>query len=49
MPATFINLTADHITYFDLISIKTDKRVIKEYERLLEENRTKLQKYLIDI
>jgi len=37
------------ITYFDLISIKTDKRVIKEYERLLEENRTKLQNYLIDI
>ncbi len=37
------------ITYFDLVSIKTDKRVIKEYERLLEENRTKLQNYLIDI
>jgi len=37
------------ITYFDLTSIKADKRVIKEYQRLLEENRTKLQKYLIDI
>src|SRR3954451_24776850 len=24
------------ITYFDLISIKTDKKMIKEYERLLE-------------
>jgi ATP-dependent exoDNAse (exonuclease V) alpha subunit len=37
------------ITYFDLISIKTDKKMIKEYERLLELNRTKLQNYLIDI
>jgi ATP-dependent DNA helicase PIF1 len=37
------------ITYFDLNAIKTDKKMIKEYERLLEENRTKLQKYLINI
>ena len=37
------------ITHFDLNSIKTDKKMIKEYERLLEENRTKLQKYLINI
>src|SRR4051794_32303201 len=37
------------ITYFDLISIKTDKKMIKEYERLLELNRTKLQNYLIDV
>jgi DNA replication protein DnaC len=37
------------ITYFDLISIKTDKKMIKEYERLLEINRTKLQNYLINI
>ena len=39
-----------HVLLVDLISIKTDKRVIKEYERLLEENRTNSQKkYLIDI
>ncbi|GBB84746.1 hypothetical protein RclHR1_11310003 [Rhizophagus clarus] len=37
------------ITYFDLISIKANKKMIKEYERLQEENRTKLRKYLIDI
>ena len=37
------------ITYFDLISIKTDKKVIKKYERLLEKNKTKLQKYFINI
>jgi len=37
------------ITYFDLISIKTDKKMIKEYERLVEINRTKLQNYLINV
>ena len=37
------------ITYFDLISIKTDKKMIKEYERLVEINRTSLPNYLIDI
>jgi len=35
------------ITYFDLVSIKTDKKMIKEYERLLEVNRTKLPNYFI--
>jgi ATP-dependent exoDNAse (exonuclease V) alpha subunit len=35
-------------THFDLMSIKADKKVIKEYERLLKENMTKSQKYLID-
>ena len=38
-----------NITYFDLISIKTDKKMIKEYERLLKVNKTKLQNNLIDI
>jgi ATP-dependent DNA helicase PIF1 len=37
------------ITHFDLSSIKADKDVIKEYGRLLEENRAKLQNYIIDI
>jgi ATP-dependent DNA helicase PIF1 len=37
------------ITYFDLISIKTDKKMIKEYERLVEINRTSLPNYLINI
>ena len=37
------------ITYFDLTSIKTDKKMIKEYEQLVEENRIKLQKYLISV
>jgi ATP-dependent DNA helicase PIF1 len=31
------------ITHFDPISIKADEKVIKEYERLQEENRTKLR------
>src|SRR6266511_1357644 len=34
------------ITYFDLIPIKTDKKMIKEYERLVEINRTSLPNYL---
>ncbi|EXX55721.1 Pif1p [Rhizophagus irregularis DAOM 197198w] len=37
------------ITYFDLNSIKVDKNVIKEYERLQEENRVRLQNYLINV
>jgi ATP-dependent DNA helicase PIF1 len=37
------------ITHFDITSIKADKKMIKEYERLLEQNRTMLQKYLINI
>jgi len=36
------------ITHFDITSIKADKEVIKEYERLLKQNRIIMQKYLIN-
>ena len=35
------------ITYFDLISIKTDKKIIKKYERLLKENKTSCKSILL--
>src|ERR1041384_2037182 len=33
------------ITHFDITSIKADKDMIKEYERLQQKNRTFMQKY----
>jgi ATP-dependent exoDNAse (exonuclease V) alpha subunit len=45
-PTSWQNLD---ITHFNPDSIKADKNMIKEYERLHQEHTTKLQKYLIDI